>query len=167
MVLEVLVVAGEPVSASNPIAIIALPSQLELIADVDELDLPNVQPGANVRFRLDAFPATEVEGRVASTSPQAEVRGGATVFAATIAFAPQPALDLRPGMNADVTIITAARENVLLVPDRALRTVGERSFVTVVTDDGEEEREVTLGYRGPGQVEIVAGLAEGERVVLR
>jgi multidrug efflux pump subunit AcrA (membrane-fusion protein) len=56
---------------------------------------------------------------------------------------------------------------VLLIPEAALRTVGDRSFVVVVTGDGTEEREVELGYRGSGRVEIVSGLVEGERVVIR
>jgi multidrug efflux pump subunit AcrA (membrane-fusion protein) len=69
-------------------------------------------------------------------------------------------------MNADVTITTASRDNVLLIPERALKTVGDRSYVTVRTRGGEDEREVTLGYRSNGQVEVVDGLAEGDVVVL-
>jgi RND family efflux transporter MFP subunit len=166
-ILELLVREDDAVSANQPLARIATSADLRVVADVDELDLPNVEPGAEARFRLDAFPSSELTGSVVSTSPQARPQGGATVFATEIHFEPVDDLDLRPGMNADVTIVTAARENVLLIPEAALRTVGDRSFVVVVTGDGDEEREVQLGYRGSGQVEIVAGLSEGERVVLR
>jgi RND family efflux transporter MFP subunit len=166
-VVELLVRVGDVISANQPVARIATPDDLTVVADVDELDLPNVEPGAEARFRLDAFPASELTGQVVSTAPQARQQGGATVFATEIAFDPPEGLDMRPGMNADVTIVTAAREDVLLIPEAALRTVGDRSFVVVVLDDGTEEREVELGYRGGGKVEIVAGLSEGERVVLR
>jgi multidrug efflux pump subunit AcrA (membrane-fusion protein) len=137
-----------------------------LVADVDELDLPNVGVGAVVRFRLDAFPATEIEGRVVSTAPQARQQGGATVFPTTIEFDAPDDLDIRPGMNADATIVTAERAGVLIIPERALTTVGERVFVDVLVDGDVEEREVTLGYRGGGQVEVVDGLAEGDEVLL-
>ncbi|HUG14404.1 MAG TPA: efflux RND transporter periplasmic adaptor subunit [Thermomicrobiales bacterium] len=158
---------GDTVGANQTVARIALPEDLRLIADVDELDLPNVEPGASARFRLDAYPAVELEGEVRTTAPVARQQGGATVFATTIQFESQPTIDIRPGMNADVTIVTDARENVLLIPESALRTVGARSFVIVVSRDDTTEREVTLGYRGQGLVEIVSGISEGERVQLR
>jgi RND family efflux transporter MFP subunit len=166
-VIEVLVHSGDVVSANQPIARIATPDDLVVVADVDELDLPNVATGAEAHFRPDAFPATELTGQVASTAPQARQQGGATVFSTEIEFTPPGDLDLRPGMNADVTIVTAARDDALLIPEAALRTVGDRSFVVVVRDGGTEEREVELGYRTGGQVEVASGLDEGERVVLR
>jgi RND family efflux transporter MFP subunit len=166
-VIEVQVRRGDAVGQNQPVARIATPNDMRLVADVDELDLPNVSPGAVVRIRLDAYPATELEGQVLSTAPIARQQGGTTVFATTVTFAVPDDLDVRPGMNADVTIVTDARDDILLIPERALRTVGNRSYVEV--DAGTEiiEREVTLGYRGQGQVEVVAGLSDGERVVLR
>jgi RND family efflux transporter MFP subunit len=166
-VVELTIRAGDGVGANQQIARIATPDDLTILADVDELDLPNVAIGAEARFRLDSFPSTEITGRVVNTAPQARQQGGATVFQTEIAFDPPAGVDLRPGMNADVTIVTASRDDVLLIPEAALRTVGDRSFVVVETGGGTEEREVELGYRGNGQVEIVSGLAEGDRVVLR
>jgi RND family efflux transporter MFP subunit len=166
-VVEVQVRRGDAVGQNQPVARIASAIDMRLVADVDELDLPNVAAGSSVRIRLDAYPAVELDGEVVSTSPTARQQGGSTVFATTISFESPADLDVRPGMNADVTVITDAREDVLLIPERALRTVGNRSYVEVETDGGRVEREVTLGYRGQGQVEVVAGLSEGERVVLR
>lgn len=166
-VLEVLVRSGDAVSSNQAVVRIAAPTDLMIVADVDELDLPNVALGAEASFRLDAFPASELSGRVVSTGPQARQQGGATVFATEIEYDPPADLDIRPGMNADVTIVTAVRDDVLLIPDAALRTVGDRSFVIVETGGDTEEREITLGYRGGGQVEVVSGLADGELVVLR
>lgn len=165
-VIELTARVGDAVSPAQPIARLAGQADLRLVADVDELDLPNVAIGAAVTFRLDAFPEHELAGTVRSTAPQARVQGGATVFATTIDFNPEPALDIRPGMNADITIVTASRDNVLLVPERALKTVGERTFVTVREGQRNREREVILGYRSHGEVEIVDGLTEGEIVVL-
>lgn len=166
-VIELTVGAGDVVAENQQIARIASDDDLSLVADVDELDLPNVSPGAVVRFRLDAYPATELEGIVDRTAPQALAQGGATVFPTTITFAVPDDLDVRAGMNADVTIVTDARNDVLLIPERALRTVGDRVYAMVVNDGSTEERELVLGYRGNGQVEVVDGLREGEIVVLQ
>ena len=120
-----------------------------------------------MRVRLDSFPATEIEGSVIRTSPQAVQRGGATLFPADVRITVPDDLDIRPGMNADVTIVTDLRENVLLVPERALRTVGRRAFVEVERDGEFNEVEVILGYRSGGVAEVVSGLEEGDRVRLR
>lgn len=167
IVLEVLVQVGAVVTQSQPVARMYTAGELEVLADVDELDLPNVAPGAVARFRPDSFPAAEIEGRVGRVAPEAREQGGATVFTTVIAFDAPADLDLRPGMNASVTIVTAERADVLVIPERALRTVGARYFVTVVVDGRNEEREVLIGQRGGGLVEIVSGLAAGDEVELR
>jgi len=167
VVSQVIAKDGAAVAANQPVVTILDPLSLELVADVDELDLPNVQPGAAVTFRLDSYPANEIDGSIEYTEPVAHQQGGSTIFSAHVSFSPPTDIDIRPGMNADVTIVTASRDGVLLVPERALRTVGERTFVTVRTDGHDEEREIHLGYRGNGQVEVVDGLSEGDRVILR
>ncbi len=167
VVLEFFVGPGDRIGANQPVAQLQAPGSLELVADIDELDLANVLPGAPVRFRLDAYPATEIEGEIAGTAPLAIQRGGATLFPANVDFTPPDGLDIRPGMNADVTIVTDLREDVLLIPERALRTVGQRAFVEVERDGDVEEVEVILGYRAGGVAEVVDGLTEGERIRLR
>jgi RND family efflux transporter MFP subunit len=167
VVLETLVGSGDVVNRTQPVMVLYTRDDLEVIANVDELDLVNVEPGAAATVRLDAYPAREIEGAVVATAPQAREQGGATVFATTISIDIPEGLDIRPGMNADVTIVTDARDEALLVPQQAVRTVGERAFVTVVEDGEHTEREVLLGYRSGGQVEVVSGLAEGDRVTLQ
>jgi RND family efflux transporter MFP subunit len=166
-IIDLPIKTGDTVAANQVVARITTPDQLELVADVDELDLPNVHAGAVVTFRLDAYPATEVTGSVLSTSPMARQQGGATVFSAQVRYDPPEGIDIRPGMNADVTIVTDQRSGVLLIPEGALKTVGERSFVDVKTSSGTTEREVKLGYRGAGEVEVVEGLSEGDIVILQ
>ncbi|HLT18092.1 MAG TPA: efflux RND transporter periplasmic adaptor subunit [Thermomicrobiales bacterium] len=166
-VIDIMVSPGDRLNANQPVALVRGDDGLLLVADVDELDLPNVRPGTLASFRLDAAPATEIKGIVIRTAPQAVQRGGATLFPTDIAFVADPDLDIRPGMNASVTIQTDLREDVLLVPERAIRTVGERAFVIVREDGEEREVEVQLGYRSAGMAEVVSGLQEGQTVVLR
>lgn len=166
IVLEATVRSGDLVNRSAPVAVMYAPEDLEVIANVDELDLVNVRVGADVQIRLDAFPDREIPGIVASTAPAATQQGGATIFPTTISLTIDDETDIRPGMNADVTIVTEERNDVLLIPQRAIRSVGNRAFVTIVTSAGEEEREVLLGYRSAGQAEVVSGLKEGDTIVL-
>lgn len=166
IILETPVREGDLLNRTQPVALLFALDDLEVIANVDELDLVNVQPQAEALLRLDAFPDREIHGRVISTAPAAREQGGATVFATTIAIDLPGDIDIRPGMNTDVTIVTEARDNVLLIPQRAIRSVGNRAFVQLIVNGETEEREVILGYRSAGQAEIVSGLQEGDTVQL-
>ncbi len=165
-ILEVPVRQGDLVNRTAPVAVLFARDDLEVVATVDELDLANVQIGAEATMRLDAFPDREIPGVVLATAPAAREQGGATVFSTTIALTLPDDLDIRPGMNTDVTIVTEARDDVLLIPQRAIRTVGNRAFVQVLRDGTPVEQEVILGYRSSGRAEVVSGLVDGDRVVL-
>jgi RND family efflux transporter MFP subunit len=164
VILETPVREGDLINRNQPVALLFSLDDLEVIANVDELDLVNVQPQAEVLLRLDAYPDREIKGRVVSTAPAAQEQGGATVFATTIAIDMPDDIDIRPGMNADVTIVTEARDDVLLIPQRAIRSVGNRAFVQLVINGETEEREIILGYRSAGIAEVVSGLEEGDIV---
>ncbi len=158
---------GDPVGGQQEVATVVDPATLAMRASVDELDIPNVSIGAPVVFRPDAFPAITIDGIVTRLAPQGRLQNGATVFDVTVTFTTPDGVPLRPETNAEVTITTATRENALLIPERALRSVGERIFVDVVRDGEPQEQEISVGYRSGGQVEVVDGLSLGDEVVLR
>lgn len=165
-VLQVQTAAGAPIGPGNEVAQIADLADLDLQVDLDEIDLPHVPLDAPVTFTLDAYPGQEIEGRLERISPVAETSGGTTTFRGTVRFTLPEGLIARPGMNADVSIKTAVLSDVLLIPESALRTVGRRTFVTVLADGEEQEREIRIGLRSGGMVEVASGLTEGERVVI-
>ena len=166
IILETAAREGDLINRSQPVVTLYAREDLQVIANVDELDLVNVQTDAEALLRLDAFPDREIVGQVEATAPLAQEQGGATVFATTISMQIPEDVDIRPGMNADVTIVTDARDGVLLIPQSAIRTVGNRTFVQVVIDGTQEEREVDLGYRSSGQAEVVSGLDEGDELAI-
>ena len=165
-IVDVGVSNGGRIAAGTPVVQLADLSKLVLSVDLDEVDFPRVQTGMTAQIRFDAFPGQEIDGTITRISPVAQTSGGTTTFPLTVSFQPPPAVELRPGMNASVSIQTAVRQNVLLIPEAALRTVGQRTFVTVVTGGTQQEREIKVGLRSGGQVEVASGLAEGDRVVL-
>ena len=72
-----------------------------------------------------------------------------------------------PGMNATVTIIVDQRQNVLVIPDRAIQTQGGNSVVEVQKDDGSTETVVVqTGLSNGTNTEIMAGLEEGQTVII-
>jgi HlyD family secretion protein len=88
---------------------------------VDETDIGKVQPGLLATITVDAYPNRPFEGAVLKIEPQATVQQNVTMFAVLVRIA-NPNHLLKPGMNTEVEIHVGRRENVIAVPNAALRT---------------------------------------------
>ena len=73
---------------------------------------------------------------------------------------------LKPGMFADVEIVTTVQPNVLLIDDTALQTNGEEQIAFVALGEGKfEKRTVRTGMEQRGKVQVLEGIKEGDKVV--
>jgi len=88
---------------------------------VDETDIAKVQSGLPVTITVDAYPNRPFQGSVLKIEPQATVQQNVTMFNVLIRI-PNPGHLLKPGMNTEVEIHVGQRENVLAIPNAALRT---------------------------------------------
>jgi RND family efflux transporter MFP subunit len=160
---------GSNYGAGSEIATITGADDLYVTADLDEVDRPLVSEGQEVTVTVTSFPATPLGGRLAALSATSQSRGGSTVYPVQITIE-RPAttpLALLPGMTVDVRIVTTARDNILILPSRAIRRAGDRQYVTVRRDNQDLDVEIRTGARSGGDVEIADGLSEGDVVVLR
>jgi RND family efflux transporter MFP subunit len=140
---------------------------LEIEVDVNEAFIQRVEPGREVIATLDAYPDWQVPARVITTVPAAD-RQKAT-FKVRIAFHDLGDPRLLPDMGVKVafqaeTDTTAGPR--LLVPRAALGREGETTVAFVVRDGSVERRAVTPGREAGSDVEVRAGLREGEIVVM-
>jgi HlyD family secretion protein len=87
---------------------------------VDESDLGSIQTGQQVSFRVDAYPTRQFTGIVEQVRLNPVVSQNVVTYAAIIS-APNPQLELKPGMTANLTIEVARRDDILRVPTAALR----------------------------------------------
>ncbi|MHB8644989.1 MAG: efflux RND transporter periplasmic adaptor subunit [Thermomicrobiales bacterium] len=166
-ILSVSVIEKGSYNQGQEVAQIANLQALVLIVDLDELDVPRIGDNRAATILFDAFPGREITGTLVSVAPVATNRGGRTVYEGNVTFPLPPDLTLRPGMGADVTIATRTERNVLVVPDLAVETIGAKTFLTVLHDDGSRERvEVRTGIRANGVIVIASGVTEGTRVVV-
>lgn len=135
-----------------------------VLIDVAERDLSLIEVGQKASVRLRAYPNRLFTGNVTLIYPHlmAETR-----TARIRIELPNPDQVLRPDMYADVEIATGAETPVLTVSSSAVIDSGERQIVLLDKGDGRfEPREVKLGRRGGGRVEIKEGLAENDKVVV-
>ncbi len=161
---------GETVAASFSaptfVTIIDL-DRLEVWAYVDETDIGRVEVGSRATFTVDTYANTEFVGRVAAIYPKAEVRDNVVNYVVIIEIVEDGGKVLRPEMTATTKIALEEGGKVLCVPNAAIRTDPEGSYVMLQEAGGDPiRRAVTLGVRGRGFTQVVDGLATKQRVLM-
>ena len=141
------------------------PARLEMWTYVDETDIGQVHPGQPVEFRVDAYPGRVFKGTVDTIYPEPEIRDNIVYYRALVKINPEQATYLRPEMTTQVQIIVAVKDDVLDIPNNALKWVDGRQVVFVQNSDGKI-RQVTpeLGLAGVTHTEVVEGLTAGDKV---
>jgi RND family efflux transporter MFP subunit len=147
---------GEIAEVGQILFRIGVPKPLQVVAEVNEEDIPRVALGQTVLFRTDAFPDRRLEGKVNEITPMGDV--AAKTFRVKMALPDDT--PLKPGMSVEANIITREKPNVLLIPADAL----QGNAVFVIDGAKVRKREVTIGIRGTRTLEVLSGLADGERV---
>jgi HlyD family secretion protein len=135
---EVDVEPGELVGAGKAVVVLSDLSNLQATVYIDETDVGQVSVGQKAVVTLDAFPDAELTGKVSSIAVDPEVQSGVVLYPVTIDL-DSPAVPVRPGMTADGQIIAKSKENVLLVPLKALHSFGNRTVVFVKRKQAEGE----------------------------
>lgn len=154
---------GALVTPGTPIATLDDISRVYVDFPLPESQLSRVGPGQRVDARAVAYPEQRFEGTVQTVDARIDPATRAVQVRADL---PNPQRLLRPGMLINVEISGATR-SALLLPEIAVTQVGRDSYVyRVGNDDAVEQVKVGLGSRSAGKVEIVEGLATGDRVVV-
>jgi macrolide-specific efflux system membrane fusion protein len=165
---EVIVRAVEPgQTVTSADAVIVLSDRLIIKAQADETDVGKVKIGQEAIISLDAYPQIRMEGTVDHISYESKIVSNVTIYEIDIVPKKVPEV-FRSGMSANVNIIEAKRENVLLIPLEAVRQDREGSFVFL--SQGERNRplkqSVRLGISDDKNVEVISGLGANDRVAI-
>jgi HlyD family secretion protein/macrolide-specific efflux system membrane fusion protein len=160
--------AGETVVAGLQVANLITvldPTRLEMWIYVDETDVGQVHPGLAVEFRVDAHPGAVFRGSVDQIYPQPEIRDNIVYYQALVRLDPKESAQLRPEMTTQCQIVVQEKKDVLVIPNAALKWIGDRQVVFAVAGDGSvREVSPTLGLEGLNETEVTAGLSPGEKV---
>ena len=164
VVLERNIVEGQAFKAGDVAFKIADHSVVWVNADVPEGDLAALHRGQKVSVTTRAHPGRSFVGEVALIVPHLMKE---TRTARVRIELPNPDLALLPDMYTDVEIATGGGEPVVVVPSSAVIDSGNRQIVLLSSGDGRyEPRDVRVGRSGDGMVEIISGIAEGDRIVV-
>jgi len=150
---------------ANPAICLIDPSEIKLTGVIDEIDVSRVKLGQEAVITLDALPGKEVKGRVTFISPASTIQTGVVFYKTTIVLE-NPEAELKDGMSASAEIILEQHNDVLLIPNRAIQGSLEKPWVEVVVGEEVEQREITMGVSDGAYTEVLAGLEEGEEIIL-
>lgn len=106
-------------------------TKMQVRANIDEADVGRIRPGQPVSFHVDAYPTDDFEGKVSQVRLQPSVVQNVVTYV-TVIDVPNPNLRLKPGMTANVTIEIARSDNVLRVPNAALRFRATQEMFTAL-----------------------------------
>ncbi len=164
-VLEKNVISGQRFMPGDVLYRIADLSNLWLIAEVYEQELPFVRIGQDARAIFSALPGQSFSGKVTFIYPTLSPE---TRTAKLRIELPNADGRLKPALYGSVAITTAAGEGkALAIPESALLDSGSRKVVLVERGEGRyEPRDVETGIRADGYVAILKGLSDGEKVVV-
>ena len=154
--------AGMSVASGQTLAEINGLGTVWLNAAVPEALAGRLRPGQSAIATLAAYPGERFTGRIAAILPSVAAESRTLTVRIEL---PNPAGRLRPGMFASVDLGATSRP-ALLVPSEAVIRTGKRSLIMLALPRGRfRPAEVQTGTEAGGQTEILAGLAEGEKVV--
>ncbi|MGC9356401.1 MAG: efflux RND transporter periplasmic adaptor subunit [Anaerolineae bacterium] len=157
--------AVEDEMLSGTVAVIVADLEsLEVDISLDEVDVTQVSEGQTAGVAVEALDGLTIPGEVLEIAPQGETTSGVVLYPVTVGLMERPD-GVRVGMTVDVEIIIAQWEDVLYLPQRAIKLEGDGAYVMVQKDSDEFERvSVVLGKSLAGNVEIVQGVSEGDVV---
>jgi membrane fusion protein (multidrug efflux system) len=155
---------GEVVNPGDPLITVVNTSELELAGQVPVQSAARVQRGQRVEFTVDAYPGQAFEGVVARVEPTADP---ATRQVGVYLRLPNPGGRIVGGVFATGRVLSSVADSVLAVPMAAVRTESGGTYVWLIENNVLTRRPVVTGARedATGLIEIVSGLAEGERVL--
>ena len=154
--------SGASLNSSGFIVLADL-ENLEIKASVDQADISRVRVGQDVSIEFDALPDKVFKGKVSSIDPYPVTSQNVVTYYIHISLSEKDSA-IKLGMTANLKIDLGRKENVLVVPNMAIRTVEGKKYVTKVVNGLPVRVSVETGLSDERHTEILSGLAEGDEI---
>jgi membrane fusion protein (multidrug efflux system) len=154
---------GDYVTSSTRLAALQTVAPQRATLQVPERFYQTLKLGQKVAFRVAALAGQEFVGTVEFVDPSVRLPARTVTVKALV---PNPRNELHPGMFVEAKLATAVRTSAIVIPEDAVLPVQGKSFAYVVKDGKAERREIELGVRTPGYVEVTSGLLAGDAVAV-
>jgi HlyD family secretion protein len=169
IVAQVNVEPGSSANAATAAVKLINRNPLHVDLKLSENDVAQVQLDQPVKLTILSLGGWQTDGKVSYIAPAADNSSGVVTYAVRVSF-PDNDPKVRVGMTADLNIVTAQKDNVLLVPNTALLPKGAGRVVQMPETDAQgrsttREVEVKTGLSDGTMTEILSGLSEGQQII--
>lgn len=154
---------GDYVNTSTRLVTLQTVNPQRAAFQVPERYARSLQRGQRVTFRVGAITGRDFVGEVDFVDPVVQQAGRTILIKAHV---PNPQRLLQPGMFIEARLVTSMRPKAVVVPEDAIVPLQGANFVWIVEEGKANQRQVGLGVRTPGFVEIASGVSAGEQVVV-
>lgn len=137
--------ATQNISGGTTVFLMADLNEMQVRTLVSETDLGRIQPGMSARVNVEAYPGRPFPGTVTKIEPQAVVEQNVTMFPVLVHLSNHEGL-LKPGMNGEVVVEVARREDAITIPNAAV--VGMRDATAAAAMFGISEDQMRAASRG-------------------
>ncbi len=159
------------IAVANTILVSILSSAYKIETDVPEVDIAKIKIGNSSKITLDAYGKDVIfEAKVTAIDPAETIVEGVATYKTTLQFVSN-GKPVKSGMTANLDILAAAKNDALIIPQRAIISENGDKFVNLydssVKDGGITKVKIVIGLRGTdGNVEVLEGLKEGDKVLI-
>lgn len=163
---DAITAAGVNTVPSPVLVIISENSGANINISLNEVDIPKVKEGQKVDLTLDAFPGKTFEGIVKGIDTAGTDTSGVITYNVLINIA-NPDSGIRPGMTVNADIKVAQAENVLTVPNGAVKPYQGKKAVQILDAQTKKIKyiPVEIGIKGPEKTEIKSGISENMEII--
>jgi HlyD family secretion protein len=172
---------GDAVTSGTSIATLLTPQKIAEIA-LNEVDASKISLGQKATLSFDAVDGLSLTGKVSEIDALGTVSQGVVTYTVKITFDAEDAR-VKPGMSVSAAIITDVKQNVLMVPNSAVKLSGDARYVEVPTvpvatdatanvsgivfNEPPREQSIQMGISNDTSTEIISGLQEGDQIIVR
>lgn len=156
---------GDSAGTTTAVVVVDL-SMLQVKVNIAEIDIAKIKVGQTAQVTLDALLGKTYNATIAAIGPVATITQGVVNYP-VIAVVDNTDGAIKPGMTANLSIIVDRRDNVLLVPARAVRSQGNQRTVNVLYKGQTIATPVTIGLTNDQFAEVISGLLEGDQVIIQ
>ncbi len=155
---------GDTAGSGTAASVVDLTS-LQVKVTIAEVDMAKIKVGEPAQMTMDAVPGKNYNAQVVAISPVGTITQGVVNYPVVVSVTNADSA-VKPGMTANLAVEVDRRDNVLLLPTRAVRTQGNQKIVTVEYKGQTIQVPIGTGLSNDTMIEITSGLNEGDQVLL-